>query len=251
MTTIVSGSGLLGARAIELSRRNPGSVLGAILFPLLFFALFNIVLRRIMDARDFDYVQLLPSTIVVQAMLFAGMSSAYYVASDRLSGVSDRLRSLPIGRAAPAIGRALGDLTRAAVSLFVVLAVGVAVGMRFDAGLVWVPVFVGVGLAFALAISLGMGLIGQVASSPEGAVSIASIPYLPLIMLSTGFAPVEDFPDWLEPFVRNQPVAVVIDALRALAGDGDIGSTVPAALLWSAGLSVVFIAIRVRVESPR
>ena len=153
MTSAFAGSALLGQRAIERSRRNPASVLGAVVFPLLFFALFNVVLRRVMDAQGFDYVQLLPPTIVVQAMLFAGMSSAYYVADDRLSGITERFASLPIGRAAPAIGRALGDLARAAVSLVVVIGVGVAAGMRFDAGLVWIPLFVLVALLFSLAVA--------------------------------------------------------------------------------------------------
>lgn len=247
MTAVVAGSGLLGRRAIERSRRNPASILGAILFPLLFFALFNIVLRRVMEARGFDYVQLLPPTIIVQAMLFAGMSSAYYVADDRLTGITERFSSLPIGRAAPAIGRSIGDLARAAASLAVLLVVGVVTGMRFDAGLAWLPAFIGLSLLFALAVSLGMGLIGLIASSPQGAVSIASIPYLPLLMLSSGFAPVEDFPAWLEPFVRNQPVTVVIDALRALAGDGEIASTLPGAIAWSCGLIIVFGALGIRV----
>ncbi|MEM8902927.1 MAG: ABC transporter permease [Actinomycetota bacterium] len=251
MTSAFAGSALLGQRAIERSRRNPASVLGAVVFPLLFFALFNVVLRRVMDAQGFDYVQLLPPTIVVQAMLFAGMSSAYYVADDRLSGITERFASLPIGRAAPAIGRALGDLARAAVSLVVVIGVGVAAGMRFDAGLVWIPLFVLVALLFSLAVALGMGLLGLSASSPEAAVSLATIPYLPLLMLSSGFAPIENFPDWLEPIVRNQPVTVTIDALRALAGDGDISSTVPVALAWTVGLAVLFAAVGVRVIGGR
>ena len=251
MTSAFAGSALLGQRAIERSRRNPASVLGAVVFPLLFFALFNVVLRRVMDAQGFDYVQLLPPTIVVQAMLFAGMSSAYYVADDRLSGITERFASLPIGRAAPALGRALGDLARAAVSLVVVIGVGVAAGMRFDAGLVWIPLFVLVALLFSLAVALGMGLLGLSASSPEAAVSLATIPYLPLLMLSAGFAPIENFPDWLEPIVRNQPVTVTIDALRALAGDGDISSTVPVALAWTVGLAVLFAAVGVRVIGGR
>ncbi|MEM9711210.1 MAG: ABC transporter permease [Actinomycetota bacterium] len=251
MTSAFAGSALLGQRAIERSRRNPASVLGAVVFPLLFFALFNVVLRRVMDAQGFDYVQLLPPTIVVQAMLFAGMSSAYYVADDRLSGITERFASLPIGRAAPAIGRALGDLARAAISLVVVIGVGVAAGMRFDAGLVWIPLFVLVALLFSLAVALGMGLLGLSASSPEAAVSLATIPYLPLLMLSSGFAPIENFPDWLEPIVRNQPVTVTIDALRALAGDGDISSTVPVALAWTVGLAVLFAAVGVRVIGGR
>ncbi len=239
MTSLVADSALLGARSITKASRNPASIMGAILFPLLFFALFNVTMRRIMDAQGFDYVQLLPSAIVAQAMIFAAMSSAYYVADDVVSGVLQRLRSMPIHRGAPMFGRAIADLVRAAVSLAVLVVVGVATGMRFNAGLVWLPVYIGVALLFAIAAALAMGLLGYVAGSPDNAVSIASIPYLPLLMLSTAFVPVEDFPGWLQPFVEWQPVTAVIDALRALTGDGDITSTVAASVVWSIGLVVV------------
>ncbi len=239
MSSLAVDSALLGARAVTKTARNPASIMGAILFPLLFFLLFNVTMRRIMEAQGFDYVQLLPSAIVVQAMLFAAISSAYYVADDRVSGVLQRLRSMPIHRGAPMLGRAAGDVVRAAVSLVVLLVVGVVTGMRFNAGLIWLPAYVGVALLFAIGAALAMGLLGYIAGSPDTAVSIATIPYLPLLMLSTAFVPVEDFPGWLQPFVEWQPVTAVIDALRALTGDGDITSTVSRSVGWSIGLLVV------------
>lgn len=246
MTSLAHDGSILGGRALTRIVRNPASIISATVMPLLFFALFNLVMRRIMDARGFDYAQLLPSTVVVQAMLFTAMASAYNIADDKLSGIVGRFRSMPIHPLAPLVGRASGDVIRAFFSLVLVLAVGIAAGMRFDAGLVWIPAYIGVGLLFVLAASLVMGLIGFSASSPEAAVSIASIPYLPLLMLSTGFAPMEDFPGWLQPFVEYQPVSVTIDALRALAGDGDIGPTVTRALIWLVALIAVFAVIGAR-----
>lgn len=225
------------------SARNPGTILGAVLFPVLFFGLFDLVLGRIMEARGFDYQQLLPPSIVVQAMFFTAMSSAYYVADDRRSGVIARFRSLPIHRSAPLIGRAVGDLSRATVSVIVITGLGLATGMRFERGWAWASAYLGIALLFSLAVSLGMGLIGYSAPTPEAAASIASTPYLPLIMLSSGFAPVEDFPDWLEPVVRYQPVTVVIDALRATTGTSNLGETIPLALAWCLGMVVVFAAL--------
>ena len=241
--SLIADGRALGGRAMTRSARNPATILGAVLFPILFFLLFNLILRRIMEARGFDYRQLLPPTIVVQAMFFTAMSSAYYVADDRRSGVIARFRSLPIHRSAPLIGRAIGDLARAAVSAVIITGLGLATGMRFERGWPLALAFIGLALLFSLAVSLAMGLIGYAAPAPEAAASLASTPYLPLIMLSSGFAPVEDFPDWLEPFVRYQPVSATIDALRALTGSGDIGDTLPLALAWSVGMIVVFSAL--------
>ncbi|MEM9204540.1 MAG: ABC transporter permease [Actinomycetota bacterium] len=246
MSSLLVDGRTLGERAVTRAARNPATVISAVVMPLLFFGLFNLVMRRIMDARGFDYAQLLPSTVVVQAMLFSAMSSAYYIADDVGSGIVGRFRSMPIHPAAPLVGRAVGDVVRAFFSLIVVVIFGMLFGMRFDAGLVWIPAYIGVGVLFALSASLVMGLIGYGASSPEAAVSIATIPYLPLLMLSTGFAPAEDFPGWLRPFIENQPITATIDALRALSGDGDIAPTVTRALAWSIGLTIVFLALGAR-----
>ena len=237
---------VLGGRAILKAARNPATILGAVIFPLIFFVLFNVVMGRVMDVRGFDYAQLLPAAIVIQAMLFSAMASAYYVAGDRAIGITGRFRSLPIHPLAPLLGRAIGDVTRASVSLAVVLVAGFITGMRFQAGIGWLPVYVGVALLFAVAASFAMGFVGYVATSAEGAASIASIPYAPLIMLSSAFAPVEDFPGWLQGFVEWQPVTVAIDALRALAGDGDIGVTLIRTVIWSAVFILVFAPLVAR-----
>jgi ABC-2 type transport system permease protein len=211
---------ILGERSIRHWTRNPASIAGAVAFPLLFFTLFNLVMRKLMRARGFDYAQLLPATVVVQAMFFTAMSAAYYIAADRHAGMLARLRSLPIAPFAPVLGRSIGDVSRASVSVVILTVVGIVAGMRFDGGIGGAAVFLLAPLLFVLVVAMWMGLIGLIAPSPDAAVSIASIPYLPLLMLSTGFAPVDDFPGWLEPFVRHQPVTLTIDVLRAGASGG-------------------------------
>lgn len=242
---------LLGGRATKLWMRNPASIAGIVIFPVVFFSLFNLVARRMMEARGFDYTQLLPSTVVVQAMLFTAMSSAYYVASDRLTGMSSRLASMPIHRAAPLLARSVGDMGRSAISVIVLVLVGIAAGMRFRAGLPSAVGFAGVAVIFAAVGSLCMGLIGAKASTPEGATSMATIPYLPLLMLSNGFAPVEDFSSWLRPFVRNQPVTRTIDLLRALVDGGPTMSPFLWWTTWMIGLSIVFVTLAGRVRPIR
>lgn len=246
MKALARDGWVLAERAVRLVLRNPQSLISAVAAPLVFLALFNIVLREIMTARGFDYEQLLPSTVVVQAMLFTGMSAAYYMAGDRLGGIVGRFRSMPVHRGAPVVGRALADGLRGLVSALVVVGVGVVAGMRFDAGVAGFVGYVLLAVLFAITMSLGMGLLGYVASTPQAAASMASLPYLPLIMLSTGFAPAEDFPGWLKPFVAWQPISATIDALRALAGDGDIASTVARSVAWCVGLSALFVALNVR-----
>lgn len=241
----LTGSLALGRRAIQLWTRNPASIAGAVVFPLIFFGLFNLSMRRVMGAQGFDYAQLLPPTIVVQAMFFTAMSSAYYVAIDRSSGMLARLRSLPIGRAAPIMARSIGDMSRGVLSASVLMVVGVATGMRFATGVVGALAFLAVAVVFAAVVSAGIGLIGYLAPSPDAALALGTVPYIPLLMLSSGFAPVSGFPTWLQGFARHQPTSRTIDLLRVVAGGEPTSEAFLWWVGWMVGLGVLFATIAV------
>ena len=63
------------------------------------------------------------------------------------------------------------------------------------------------------------------------------IPQLLLVMCSTGLVPANAFPGWIEPVVRNQPVSVFAEAMRALSTGADV-QTGPV-VGWSVGLLAV------------
>jgi len=60
---------------------------------------------------------------------------------------------------------------------------------------------------------------------------------------SSAFVAVQTMPRWLQAFVRNQPVSLVVNASRHLA----LGINEPGAvwkiLLWSAALLIVFMPL--------
>jgi ABC-2 type transport system permease protein len=41
------------------------------------------------------------------------------------------------------------------------------------------------------------------------------LPTLILGMMSSGFVPVSQFPEWIQPFVRNQPISQFVNVMRA------------------------------------
>jgi ABC-2 type transport system permease protein len=81
----------------------------------------------------------------------------------------------------------------------------------------------------------------------------------PLIfgLLSTGVQPAQQFPHWIQPIVRNQPVSQFVTALRALAGDaapygGSVTWSVLApTLAWLCGLTAFLIPMSAIVLSRR
>jgi ABC-2 type transport system permease protein len=68
------------------------------------------------------------------------------------------------------------------------------------------------------------------------------LPYLPLLMLSTGFVPLEGFPGWIQPVVQWQPVSLTVDALRALSSGGPTAQPVARAV---AALTVLLVGFGV------
>lgn len=232
--------GLVAGRNLRVGLRHPRTIFTATVMPLIFFFGFLAVLRRSLEARGLDYEQFLPPIVVIQAMFFTGMASAMLLADDRVRGLQERCRSLPISRWAPLVGRVAADLARAVASVAVLLVAAVAVGFRFEAGVLAAAGFVGVALLFAVAACAGFGTAALAARDPEAVLPTLALPYLLLLMLSSGFVPVEGFPGWLQPVVRWQPVSLCAEALRALSSGGPTTAPVVRAVVVLAGLTAVF-----------
>ena len=145
-------------------------------------------------------------------------------------------------------------LFRGAVGLLAAIAVGYVFGFRMFGGFVYAAAFAVLVLMLTLALSLAADSAGVHGRSPggigrRGAFSqLLLVPQMLLVMLSTGMAPADSFPDWLHPFVRNQPVSQLTQTLRGLTAGHVVVSNLATSLAWCLGLLVVFGAFAVRMQ---
>ena len=103
-------------------------------------------------------------------------------------------------------------------------------------------------IIFTAACITGYSILALKLRTPTLVDAVAIIPYTPLLLLSNGFSPTENFPIWLQPIVRYQPVSVTCDALRALVeGSANGGSLYVASLLWLVGILVALGSWSVRL----
>jgi ABC-2 type transport system permease protein len=58
-----------------------------------------------------------------------------------------------------------------------------------------------------------------------------------LMFFSTGFMPLDQFPQWLQPVVRHQPVSCAIEAMRGLSLGGPVLAPLVETMLWSVGIA--------------
>ena len=220
-----------------------GSIQGA-LFLFMFRYVFGGAIGR---GLPISYVDFLVPGFLVTVILWSGMSAAAGVAEDADTGVHDRLRSLPIPRSAVMTGRSMADGALVVWGIFVTAIVGVLVGWRPEGSVAGIAtgfliMFVA-GYCFTW-VFITIGLVSGNAQAAQG----MSMLVIPFSFISSANVPVSSMPGWMQPFAANQPVSVIINAVRAhmLGGVGDLGighSTAywtVAALLWCAGIMVVF-----------
>jgi ABC-2 type transport system permease protein len=233
---------------VALGTLRDADLLFAVLAPVACFVGFTLTLRNVIDTGGMSYPQYVLPAVVVQAMLFSAMTTADRAARDQLSGFGVRLQSLPISAAVPLTARMLYCLFRAAVTIVAATAAAYVFGFRMTGGFAYPVAFVILALTLALALSLGADAMGSRVSSVEASSQLLVIPQLLLVLLSTGMAPANSFPDWLGLFVRNQPVSQVTQTLRGLAGGHVVLSNLAISLAWCVGLLVVFGAIALRMQ---
>jgi ABC transporter DrrB family efflux protein len=232
---------LIARRHLLRTWRVPQIIVFSAIMPVVFVLLFRYVFGGAIHVPGYaDYVDYLIPGIVVQTVLFGGSSTAVGMAEDLASGMTDRLRSLPIHRSAILAARTLADLLRLAYTVALVVAIGLLVGFRFHTSVIPVAEGLGIALLFGYACSWLFALVALTVRHSETAQMAAFLLTFPLVFASSIFASPATMPDWLREFATAQPVTKVVDAFRALA-EGVGPTTKPAlyAIGWSLAILVV------------
>jgi ABC-2 type transport system permease protein len=246
----MSALAALTERSLMAAARD-GGLLFEILSPVAYLAGFSVALRGLIDTGHTSYSQYLAPAVVVQSVIFVALLTADRAARDRLLGVGERLRTLPISAAVPVSARMTATLMRGVLVLTVAIVAGYAFGFRMMGGLGYGLAFVLIALLLCVAVALGADALGSSASSIQAASQLLFVPQVMLFLLSTGIAPEETFPRWLRPFVRSQPVSQAAETLRGLAA-GQVGvGHLAATIAWCVGMILIFGAITLRMQRRR
>jgi ABC-2 type transport system permease protein len=241
----VTAFALLTARTM---RRGRVDLAFAGLMPILVLAGLTLLLRDVIATGGMSYVQYVLPAVVIQAMLFGALTTTDRAAWDKISGISSRMRTLPISPYAPLMARMAYSLIRGVLAMAAAFLAAFYFGFRLTTGFGSVAAFVLMALTLTLALSLGADATGTKAGRTEVASQLLLVPQLLLVMLSTGLAPVDAFPSWLHGFVRYQPISQITQTLRGFtSGHLETGNLV-ISLAWCVGLLVAFGVIAIRLQ---
>ena len=244
----IEDSLLITGRNLIRLRRNPIIIVAIAIFPIVFLAGFWLVGQKLMAAQGVNYIQYLVPIINLQALFFSGLGSSLMFAKDIESGMMNRCRAMPISRVSTIAGLVAAYMVRALLATLILLLVAYVIfGFRAESNLLEWLGYLTLVVTFTATCITGYSILAIKLRRPDLVNAIAIIPYTPLLLLSNGFSPTENFPTWLQPIVRYQPVSVTCDALRSLVAGSD--GSFPLfcySFLWLIGLLALFGFLAVR-----
>ncbi|MBN2624632.1 MAG: ABC transporter permease [Acidimicrobiales bacterium] len=249
----VTAAATVAARSVRKFVRTPQLLVVSTVTGAMFLLIFRYVFGGAIDTGPIPYVDFMVPGYIVTSVLFTGANASSSVAQDLEEGFTDRLRSLPVSRTAVLAGRVVAETGLLALGLTATAVIGVAVGFRPHGTGAESLAALGLILVFGFAFTWVFVLMGLVAGNVQAAQGM-SLLIFPLSFVSSAMVPVGTMPGWMQPVAENQPITVMVDAVRSLAlGDpalaglgGSTGHYVGLSLLWAVGLVAVFAPLAVR-----
>jgi ABC-2 type transport system permease protein len=239
---------VVAGRMVRKFARTPQLIVFTTIQSALFLLMFRFAFGgAIGTGGSLSYVNFLVPGFIASSILWSGMGAATGVAEDVEHGFVDRLRSLPIPRAAVLIGRSLADAALLVWALAVSAVLGFAVGFRLTGSIGDALAAFGLCLVFGFAFEWVFIVIGLVSGTARAAQSMGLL-VTPLVFLSSAYVPVKSMPAGVRQFSEIQPLTPMVNAVRGLAtgarGQALLGHGtsyyIGLSLAWAAAIFVVF-----------
>ncbi|HEY5856676.1 MAG TPA: ABC transporter permease [Aldersonia sp.] len=244
--SLASTTKLQTARLLRRWSREPAVLIQSLVFPAFLLVVFQWVLGRtitLFSGSDSIYGQV--PLIALLAGMFGTLTTGIALTAERDAGLLARFWVLPVHRASGLASRLLGEMVRTLASTVVMLGIGYLLGFRFQqggwaaVGFVLIPVLLITGFAT-------MVIAVAVVSSGKTVLELMSTVCLLMLFFNSGFVPTDEYPGWLQPVVRVQPMSPAIEAMRGLSEGGPVAVPVLQTLAWTVGLVAVFGWLAVR-----
>jgi ABC-2 type transport system permease protein len=233
-----SDTAVMLKRSLRHILRSPDTIITTAIMPIAFMLLFRYVFGGAIKAGTSNYVNYLVPGILLIAIASGISYTAYRLFQDMQGGIFERFHSMPITRSSVLWGHVLTSLVANAISVVVIIAVGLIMGFRSSAGVLpWLAV-AGILILFTLTLTWLALIAGLTAKSTDGA-SAFSYPLIFLPLISSAFVPTATMPGPVRAFAENQPVTSIVNTIRDLLAQQPAGSAIWIALAWCAGVLLV------------
>lgn len=243
----------IAGRALRAVPKDLPAVIPPVLIAFFFFVVNIATLERLTESNisGFDYTAFQMPTAILLGV--TGVSQAPALVLDVQNGYLDRLLLTPIRRSAILLGHMAADVAIAAALTVPIIGLGLVLGVRFEAGVLGLLLFVLLSAVWSLAFA-GFGYAVALKTGNPAAVNSMFLLFFPFLFLTTSYVPRSQLSGWLDTVAAFNPVTYLLDGLRSLALEGWNGAALAKAIIAIAaigGLSMAmcFAALRGRVAS--
>lgn len=238
-------------RGLLKIRRTPEQLFDVTLQPIIFTLMFTYIFGGAISGDVSSYLPVIIPGILVQTVITTSIVTGVQLREDMDKGVFDRFKSLPIARIAPLAGALLADTIRYTIATVLTFTMGYIMGYRPEGGLEHVAIAALLVIFCSWAISWIFAFFGVIARTASSVQGISMLVLFPLTFLSNAFVPVDTMPNWLQWFVKINPVSHLVTAVRELANSGTVGSDLVISLIGALVIVAIFAPITVRAYMRR
>ncbi|MBO0960043.1 ABC transporter permease [Neobacillus sp. MM2021_6] len=247
----VQNSLTMAYRGLLKIRRTPEQLFDVTFQPIIFTLMFTYIFGGAIAGNVKNYLPIIIPGILVQTVITTSVVTGTQLREDMDKGVFDRFKSLPIARIAPLAGALLADTIRYTIATVLTFSMGFVLGYRPEGGLGAVVIAGLLVIACSWAISWIFAFFGVIARTASSVQGISMIILFPLTFLSNAFVPADTMPNWLQWFVKINPISHLVTAVRDLANSGTIGWDLVISLIGAAIIVAIFAPITVRAYMRR
>lgn len=238
-------------RGLLKIRRTPEQLFDVTLQPIIFTLMFTYIFGGAISGDVVSYLPVIIPGILVQTVITTSIVTGIQLREDMDKGVFDRFKSLPIARIAPLAGALLSDTVRYTIATVLTFSMGYIMGYRPEGGLANVAIAAVLVIFCSWAISWIFAFFGVIARTASSVQGISMIVLFPLTFLSNAFVPIDTMPNWLQWFVKINPISHLVTAVRELANNGTMGWDLVISLIGAAIIVAIFAPITVRAYMRR
>ena len=232
----------IAGRALRGVPRDLAAVIPPVFIALFFFIVNIATLSRLTESAGpgFDYKAFQMPTAILLGV--TGISRAPALVLDVENGYLDRLLMTPIRRFAILLGHMVADVAVAMALTLPILALGFAIGVRFETGVLGVMAFVVLAALWSLAFS-GFGYAVALKTGNPAAVGSVFLLFFPFLFLTSSYVPRSQLSGWLDRVASANPVTYLLEGLRSLVSEGWDPGQLGQALLAIAALGLLSMSL--------
>lgn len=204
-------------REFKVFLHEKSRVVSAVFLPLFWYFIFGGGIGSMAAVNTMasgNYRHFIFPGFLAMPVIFTALFNGAYLVWDRKIDFLKEVLIAPPSRTVIFIGKMAGGMTDALLQAYILLFIGIVLGVPFTLGSILASMGILMILAAGL-VSVGL-VIGAFLESPEGFGLISSFVIYPLFLLSGALYPLDTLPRWLAMLTRLDPVTYAVDALRLI-----------------------------------